>query len=313
MKMDRGITPVKPDASANSVDARPIEERTNVTLSDGESSKEITTNSELDANLEPSKLDGYKKAIIDFDEQGDSSVVIDTNKPPNDESSEVASSGKDYSQGVISALQKENEALKEKVVKLKNLLSRSAAASKSVSTELNVTKGKLDEANANIARLTIRCESLANRPTHLDLLANFEARFDAAVLSIENHKDIQSGGENSGGTSHVSGNQKVGSINIRDDEHEHEKVSNELYEAKSRIDTLLLRAAKLEESNEKLLNEREEIDRKLLSLQDEIRIRTDTEQNLKKQLQNKSWELEEMQIEIGKLMSHYPQLNSPCF
>lgn len=210
--------------------------------------------------------------------------------------------GTDYSKGVILALQKENENLKEKIAKLKNLLSRSASASKTVITELNATKGKFSQANATIARLTMRCENLANRPTHLDLLANFEARFDAAVLSIEKYKEVQSGIEDSGDASLVALGlgQNTGPHSSIDDLNERQKISNELYEAKSRIDVLFLRAAKLEKSNETLLNEREAIDKKCLSMQDEIRSRVQEEENLRKQLQSKAWELEEMQMEIGK-------------
>jgi len=194
-------------------------------------------------------------------------------------------------QRVVSALRGENNGLKAKISKLKNLLARSATAHKTLSSELNLTKTKLDEANLTISRLTMRCDHLTNRPTHLDMLADFEARFDAAILSIEKTKE-QSGGEDSVDLSDVMRS----STTVASDEHE--KVAFELNEARLRIETLLQRAAKLEQINENLLDERESSDAKMVKLESELRLRRETEEQMKKDLQQKSYELMEMQLEI---------------
>ena len=91
----------------------------------------------------------------------------------------------------------------------------------------------------------------------LDLLANFEARFDAAVLSIENNNDMQNGGEDSGDVSIRPKVVRKEGIHDMNEYNEHSRLIDELHEAKVRIDTLLVRAAKLEQSNENLINERE--------------------------------------------------------
>ena len=141
-----------------------------------------SNNSELSVN--ESSSDGAKQILSKnesgFDSKGNNEKNELKGKEPGETMNEdgkrvkaVESSiqkpkgAKDYNEGVISVLKKENESLKDKISKLKSLLQRSSTASKNVSAELNATKAKLDSANATISRLTSRCESLANRPTHL--------------------------------------------------------------------------------------------------------------------------------------------------
>lgn len=194
-------------------------------------------------------------------------------------------------QRVVSALKGESDGLKARISKLKNLLARSVTAHKTLSSELNLTKTKLDEAKLTISRLTMRCDHLTNRPTHLDMLADFEARFDAAILSIERTTE-QSGGEDSVNLSDVLRSNST----IASDEHE--KVAFELNEARVRIETLLQRAAKLEQSNENLLDERESSDAKIVKLESELRLRREAEERMRRDLQQNSYELMEMQLEI---------------
>ena len=94
----------------------------------------------------------------------------------NEELAFLLTHGK-INQSEVMALQKvirENVALKEKVAKLKSLLARSAKAQKDAKVELEGTRRRLEESNGEVRRLTARVDSLASRPTHMDLLADFE-------------------------------------------------------------------------------------------------------------------------------------------
>lgn len=111
---------------------------------------------------------------------------------------------KQLPQSTISTLQsilRENATLKEKNSKLKSLLGRSAKAQRDAKNELEQLKKRHEELNREKERLEHRVEVLANRPTHMDLLADFETNFDRALLAIgesNSNKDRtegQSGGE----------------------------------------------------------------------------------------------------------------------
>ena len=94
----------------------------------------------------------------------------------NEELAFLLTHGK-INQSEVMALQKvirENVALKEKVAKLKSLLAPSAKAQKDAKVELEGTRRRLEESNGEVRRLTARVDSLASRPTHMDLLADFE-------------------------------------------------------------------------------------------------------------------------------------------
>mmetsp|Transcript_31755 Transcript_31755/g.47859 ORF Transcript_31755/g.47859 Transcript_31755/m.47859 type:complete len:634 (+) Transcript_31755:72-1973(+) len=108
-------------------------------------------------------------------------------------------------QSSISTLQsilRENATLKEKNSKLKSLLGRSAKAQRDAKNELEQLKKLYEELGREKERLEHRVEVLANRPTHMDLLADFETNFDRALLAIGESKERnnssqqqQSGGE----------------------------------------------------------------------------------------------------------------------
>ena len=94
----------------------------------------------------------------------------------NEELAFLLTHGK-INQSEVMALQKvlrENVTLKEKVGKLKSLLARSAKAQKEAKAELEGTRRRHEEAVGEVRRLTARVDSLASRPTHMDLLADFE-------------------------------------------------------------------------------------------------------------------------------------------
>ncbi|KAL7430876.1 hypothetical protein ACHAXH_006768 [Discostella pseudostelligera] len=98
---------------------------------------------------------------------------------------------------LLQQLQLENTTLREKNDKLKSLLGRSAKAQRDAKHELERTKRLYESIKVENEKLGRRVEALANRPTHMDLLADFEANFDRALLSIGNEgsKSGQSGGE----------------------------------------------------------------------------------------------------------------------
>jgi len=109
---------------------------------------------------------------------------------------------KQLPQTSVTALQnllRENASLKEKNQKLKSLLGRSAKAQRDAKNELEAMKSSHEAAQRDVERLEKRVEVLANRPTHMDLLADFETNFDRALLSIGGEgikSSQQSGGEN---------------------------------------------------------------------------------------------------------------------
>lgn len=83
-------------------------------------------------------------------------------------------------------LQLENSTLREKNDKLKSLLGRSAKAQRDAKHELERIKRLYESIKLENETLGMRVEALANRPTHMDLLADFEANFDRALLSVGN-------------------------------------------------------------------------------------------------------------------------------
>lgn len=102
----------------------------------------------------------------------------------NEELAFLLTHGK-INQSEVTALQKvirENVALKEKVAKLKSLLARSAKAQKDAKVELEGTRRRLEESNGEVRRLTARVDNLASRPTHMDLLADFETNVSFFIL-----------------------------------------------------------------------------------------------------------------------------------
>jgi hypothetical protein len=99
---------------------------------------------------------------------------------------------------------RENANLAEKNSKLKSLLGRSAKAQRDAKNELEIMRRSYDTAKSECDRLESRVEALASRPTHMDLLADFETNFDRALLSIGTTNATSGGGGRSIGH-HQSG------------------------------------------------------------------------------------------------------------
>ena len=126
----------------------------------------------------------------------------------------------------------------------------------------------LDMAKDEVRKLHSKVEMLVNRPTHMDLLADFETNFDRALLSMhpEQREGGQSGGENPSSTN-------VSSIyHVERDESNCEEggssmqsmLMTELSEVKSRMEqleglnaALLSRNSKLEKMSGKMSIERD--------------------------------------------------------
>ena len=92
------------------------------------------------------------------------------------------------SQSQVSNLQAtlhENIMLQQKTNKLKSLLGRSAKAQNELKHEVVNLKQKLEMAHKTLDEYNKKMEQMANRPTHMDVLADFEANFDRALLSME--------------------------------------------------------------------------------------------------------------------------------
>lgn len=96
----------------------------------------------------------------------------------------------------LQTLFREHEALKDKVSKLKALLGRSAKAQREAKVDLDGSNKKLESAIAENQLLRAKIDKLAARPTHMELLADFETNFDRALLSVGH----QSGGQDTSGT-----------------------------------------------------------------------------------------------------------------
>mmetsp|Transcript_13536 Transcript_13536/g.20193 ORF Transcript_13536/g.20193 Transcript_13536/m.20193 type:complete len:555 (-) Transcript_13536:163-1827(-) len=226
---------------------------------------------------------------------------------------------KKITQNDVSCLQsviRENVSLREKVTKLKSLLGRSAKAQRDTKTDLDATKTRLDGAQQEIARLNARVESLASRPTHMDLLADFETNFDRAVLSIgpaavggEDHQ--QSGEDPSGPPAQSSGSER-GDIGLAGDMPSAQKgavvssmLLTELSEAKAQVErleslnsALLHRASHLERTNETMVSEKNAVEAKLANTQLELRMARMETDNACREMREKAASLAEMQLEI---------------
>jgi|EP00979_Chaetoceros_neogracilis_P013747 hypothetical protein len=156
----------------------------------------------------------------------------------------------------LQSILRESAMLKEKVAKLKILLARSSKASKDTKQENLEYKRLLDVAKKEVDRLNSRVEAMASRPTHMDLLADFETNFDRALMNL--HSDEAPSAE--------MARQSVGQATEQNNEEEN--VSNmlmaELNQTKGRIEhlesmntSLKKRSIQLEIQNGESMKERE--------------------------------------------------------
>ncbi len=194
----------------------------------------------------------------------------------------------------LQAMLRENVSLKEKNTKLKSLLSRSSKVSKE-------TKVELDKAQREVTRLTQRVEALANRPTHMDLLADFETNFDRALMNLhsgnggdsdENHHSLlQQSGEDTRG--------------VGDQENVSTLLLTELSQTKARMENLetlnkqlAQRATFLGKENQQHVSTLERQNLKMSNLQLELRMAKMETENATREVKAKTASLAEMQMEI---------------
>jgi hypothetical protein len=215
----------------------------------------------------------------------------------NEEIAQLLTSGK-VSQKEVSSLQgmmRDHAALKEKVNKLKSLLGRSAKAQREAKMELEGTTKKLEHAMREIERLSTKVEKLANRPTHMDLLADFETNFDKALLSVGN---TQSGGETTAAPSVVA-------VAPTQEQVVDGMLLQELAESQTRIErlenlntALLHRSSQLEQQAKILQQERNAAISQAERLSLELRMAQMEADNASRSMQDKLQSLQEMQLEI---------------
>jgi hypothetical protein len=221
----------------------------------------------------------------------------------NEEVAQLLTSGK-VTQKEVSSLQgmmRDHAALKEKVNKLKSLLGRSAKAQREAKMELEGTTKKLENALKEIERLTTKLEKLSNRPTHMDLLADFETNFDKALLSVGvgSSNAVQTGGETTSAAIPTS------TLAPSHDAVVDGMLLQELAESQSRIErleqlntALLHRSSQLEQQSKALQYERNtalaQVDRMSL----ELRMAQMEAENASRSVQDKIQSLQEMQLEI---------------
>ena len=187
-------------------------------------------------------------------------------------------------------------------------------------------KKSYENARGEADRLEKRVEVLANRPTHMDLLADFETNFDRALLSIgdKNNKSQQSGGENAAESSSAAVsladtvNDGILPPSLYDDQlavttsRTHGRQSNdsllltELAESKSRIAHLeslntsfQARYNALEHARRTLLNEQQNSKNTLTNLQLELRMSKMETEHALRGLREKEAIVTEMQLEIN--------------
>lgn len=193
----------------------------------------------------------------------------------------------------LQVLMKDHDGIKEKIGKLKSLLGRSAKAQREAKVDLDGTQKRLDHALREIDRLNKKIDKLANRPTHMELLADFETNFDRALLSVG-----QSGGQDTASPMepvHVETDAPVVDA----------LLMQELQEAKQRIATLEglngtlgQRSSQLENETKDHKRERDELKTKVTHLELEKRMAVMEAEHAMKAMQEKAASLAEMQMEI---------------
>jgi hypothetical protein len=196
----------------------------------------------------------------------------------------------------IDILLKDYDSLREKTTKLKSLLGRSAKAQREAKVDLDASQKRLDHANREIERLNKKIDKFANRPTHMELLADFETNFDRALLSFG-----QSGGQDT--AQPVSPNDA--DIDIDNSAVVDALLMQELSESKQRIEkleslnaVLVHRSSQMESEAKERKRDRDELMRQVAHLELEKRMAVMEAEDATKAMQEKAASLAEMQMEI---------------
>jgi len=222
----------------------------------------------------------------------------------NEELSKLIIAGKITSDDVqsLKVALKEHVSLKEKVEKLKSLLGRSAKAQREAKIDSEAAQKRLVQALREIERLNGKLDKLQTRPTHMDLLMDFETNFDKAMLSVG-----QSGGQETSPTpdSKFASSIADSTTSGKDVDTMDAMLMQELGEAKSRIEKLetlnsamMSRSTQLEEGAKALQSERDEARNTAKRLQMELRMAKLEADQAQRAMMDKVASLEEMQIEI---------------
>lgn len=196
----------------------------------------------------------------------------------------------------------DHDNLKDKIGKLKSLLGRSAKAQREAKIELETTQKRLQEATREVERLNAKVDKLATRPTHMELLADFETNFDRALLSVNQ----QAGGESTAAPTADSSSHRGTTIATDPDSAlVDDLLMQELQESKQRIEkleflnaALLHRSAQLESEAKDRRRERDELQTRLTHLELEKRMAIMEAEHATKAMQEKCASLAEMQMEI---------------
>jgi hypothetical protein len=219
----------------------------------------------------------------------------------NEELSQLLISGKAASEDVRSlrAVLTEHVSLREKVEKLKSLLGRSAKAQREAKVDSEAAQKRLAQAMREIERLHQKVDKLQTRPSHLELLNDFETNFDRALLSVG-----QAGGQDTSATPDLVATNSSSPY----DPHEANldtMLMQELGEARSRIEKLeslnlamMTRSTQLENGSKVLQRERDEARDQNNRLQMELRMAQLEAEQAHRAMMDKVASLEEMQLEI---------------
>ena len=208
----------------------------------------------------------------------------------------------EYEKKCIKVLLSDHDALKDKIGKLKSLLGRSAKAQREAKIELETTQKKYQEASLEVERLRAKVDRLATRPTHMDLLADFETNFDRALLSVNQ----QAGGESTAApTVDSQGRGSIAQTPDSDSAVVDDLLMQELQESKNRIEkleslnsALLHRSSQLESEVKDRRRERDELQSRVTHLELEKRMAVMEAEHATKAMEEKSASLAEMQMEI---------------
>jgi hypothetical protein len=225
----------------------------------------------------------------------------------NEELSQLIISGKITSNDVrcLKATLKEHVSLKEKVEKLKSLLGRSAKAQREAKIDSEAAQKRLVQALREIERLNKKLDKLQTRPTHMDLLMDFETNFDKALLSVG-----QSGGQETSPSSDAKFGSSMGDVTSLSKEASNldtmdAMLMQELGEAKIRIEKLetlnsamMSSSTQLEKGTKVLQSERDDARNMTKRLQMELRMAKLEGDQAQRAMMDKVASLEEMQIEI---------------
>jgi myosin heavy subunit len=207
----------------------------------------------------------------------------------------------------LQVLLKDYDSLKEKVGKLKSLLGRSAKAQREAKVELESTQKRLDASLREIDRLNKKIDKLVNRPTHMELLADFESNFDRALLQIG--PSIASQHQQAGGQDTASAASTASIVlanpSMQEDTVVDGLLMQELADSKHRVDkleslnsALVNRSSQLEVELLERKRERDELLTKLSHMELEKRMAVLEAEHATKAIQASEASLKEMQLEI---------------